>query len=60
MADNDYVTSVRIPRAVYDRVQAWRTARDLPISMGDALRHLLERGLTEVERKRTGAKGGER
>lgn len=56
MAAGDCVTAVRLPRELHDRITAFAAEKaktsGLNVTIADAIRFLLDRGLTEATRKR--------
>ena len=51
--DTDVVRPVRIPADLNARIRAWAESQSPAVTISAAIRHLLERGMTEIERKWT-------
>lgn len=56
MANDDEVRAIRIPRALFDEIAAWRMAESdrSDLTMATTLRKFIERGFRETKRKAKG------
>jgi hypothetical protein len=56
MPDDDYMTSIRIPRPMFVQIEQFAAAKSeklgLPVSKADAMRMLLALGIAEATRTR--------
>ncbi len=53
--DAQVIHPLHIPRELHSRIKAWAEAQSPAVTITAAYRHLLERGMTEIERKWTAA-----
>ena len=51
MSDEEVVRAFRLPGALYERIRQWAETQSPEVSMQAAVRHLLERAMSELERK---------
>ena len=50
--DSDVVRPVRIPAELNARIRAWAESQSPSVTISAAIRHLLERAMADLERKR--------
>jgi len=52
MNDDDFVRAIRIPRELYEKIRAWADAQTPPHTIQNGIRHVLVRGMKDIERSR--------